>query len=60
MCKYDYGILLKENRGNEISVKLDLEHCEKYSISPVLWEICCQGQDWLPSVKGKIHKEVDL
>ena len=60
MINKNFGILLKENRGNEISVELDLEHPEKYSIPPVLWEMCCQGQDWLPPVKGKVHKEVDL
>ena len=52
MINKDYGILLKEKRGKEISVELDLDHPEKYSIPPVLWKMCCQAQDWLPPVKG--------
>ena len=60
MINKDFGILLKEKRGNEISVELDLDHPEKYSIPPVLWKMCCQAQDWLPPVKGKPHQQIDL
>ena len=56
----DFGILLKENKGNQISVELDLEHPEKYSIPPMLWQMCCQGGDWLPPIKGKKHEIRDL
>ena len=60
MINKDFGILLKEKRGKEISVELDLDHPEKYSIPPVLWKMCCQAQDWLPPVKGKPHQQIDL
>ena len=60
MINKDLGILLRENRGNEISLEFDLEHPEKYSIPPMLWEMCCQGGDWLPPVKGKKHVQRDL
>ena len=60
MINKDFGILLKENRGSEIKVELDLEHPEIYSIPPVLWKMCQEGQNWLPPVKGKQHQEVDL
>ena len=60
MINKDLGILLKEKRGKDISVELDVEHPEKYSIPPVLWKMCCKAQDWLPPVKGKSSKEIDL
>ena len=60
MINKDLGILLRENRGKEISLEFDLEHPEKYSIPPMLWEMCCQGGDWLPPVKGKKHVQRDL
>ena len=60
MINKNFGILLKEKRGKEISVELDLDHPEKYSIPPVLWKMCCQAQDWLPPVKGKPHQKIDL
>ena len=60
MINKDFGILLKENKGNQLSLELDPEHPEKYSIPPVLWKMCCKAQDWLPPVKGKPHKKLDL
>ena len=60
MINKDFGILLKENKGNQLSLELDPEHPEKYSIPPVLWKMCCEAQDWLPPVKGKPHKKLDL
>ena len=60
MINKDFGILLKENKGNQLSLELDPQHPEKYSIPPVLWKMCCEAQDWLPPVKGKSHKKLDL
>ena len=60
MINKDLGILLKEKKGKEINVELDLEHPEKYAIPPALWKMCCQAQDWLPPVKGKPHQKIDL
>ena len=60
MINKDLGILLKEKKGKEISVELDLDHPEKYAIPPALWKMCCQAQNWLPPVKGKPHQKIDL
>ena len=60
MINKDLGILLRENRGKEISLEFDLEHPEKYAIPPMLWEMCKEGGDWLPPVKGKKHVQRDL
>ena len=60
MINKDFGILLKENKGSQISLEIDPDHPEKYSIPPVLWKWCCEAQDWLPPVKGKPHKKLDI
>ena len=53
MLNKDLGILLKEGKGDELNLKLDPDHPEKYSIPDVLWNMCLQNQSWLPPVKGK-------
>ena len=49
----DFGILLKEGKGDKLNLELDPEHPEKYAIPNHLWEMCLSGQDWLPPIKGK-------
>ena len=46
------GVLLKEQRENEINLLLDPVHPELYSIPKLLWALCIKGDDWLPPVKG--------
>ena len=60
MINKDFGILLKENKGSQLSLELDPEHPEKYSIPPLLWKWCVEAQDWLPPVKGKPHNTLDI
>ena len=60
MINKDLGILLREKKGKQISVELDVEHPEKYSIPPELWKMCCQALDFLPPVKGKTKKKLDI
>jgi 2,4-dienoyl-CoA reductase-like NADH-dependent reductase (Old Yellow Enzyme family) len=60
MINKDFGILLKENKGSQLNLELDPDHPEKYSIPPALWKMCTEAQDWLPPVKGKPHKKLDL
>ena len=60
MINKDLGILLKENKGNQISLEIDPEHPEKYSFPPVLWKMCCQGPGGILPIKGKPHKKLDL
>ena len=53
MMNRDFGILLKENKGDKLEVELDPEHPEKYSFPKNLWNMCLQGIDWLPHMKKK-------
>ena len=52
----DFGILLKENKGDKIEVEIDPEKEEKYKLSKTLWNMGLAGM--LP-VKGKVQQEYD-
>ena len=52
----DFGILLKENKGDKIEVEIDPEKEEKYKLSKTLWNIGLAGM--LP-VKGKVQQEYE-
>ena len=58
MLNKDFGILLKEGKGDKLNLELDPEHPEKYSIPSTLWKCCLEGQDWLPPLKGKPRKKI--
>ena len=47
------GVLLKEERGNEINLMLDPVHPEKYCLPNQLWSYCIKGGEWLPPLKRK-------
>ena len=49
----DFAILLKEGKGDKINLELDPNRPELYKIPKPLWEMCLEGQDWLPPIKGK-------
>ena len=49
----DFAILLKEGKGDKINLELDPNRPELYKIPKHLWEMCLEGQDWLPPIKGK-------
>ena len=53
MLNRDFGLLLKEGKGDKLNLELDPEHPEKYSLPKHLWDMCMTGQDWLPPVKGQ-------
>lgn len=53
MLNKDYGILLKEGKGDKLNLELDTEHPEIYSMPKHLWEMCLEGIDWLPPLKKK-------
>ena len=53
MMNKDLGILLKEEREDEINLSLDPVHPEKYSIPNLLWAMCIKGGDGLPPLKIK-------
>lgn len=55
MMNKDFGILLKENKGDKLNLELEPEHPEKYSIPSLLWKMCLSNQNWLPPVKGLPH-----
>ena len=52
----DFGILLKENKGDKIEVEIDPEKEEKYKLSKTLWNMGLAGM--LP-VKEKVQQEYD-
>ena len=53
MINKDLGILLKENRGKEISEEIDPDLPEKYCMPEPLWKMSLQGINFFPSIKGK-------
>ena len=51
------GTILKEGKGEQLILEIDPEHREKYFLPTNLWNMCLQGIDWLPPLKGKVkHK----
>ena len=57
MLNKDFGILLKEGKGDKLNLELDTEHPEKYALPKHLWEMCLEDVDWLPPLKGKPRKK---
>ena len=57
MMNRDFGILLKEGKGDKLDSELDPDHPEKYAMPKHLWEMCMSDQDWLPPIKGKPRKK---
>ena len=55
MLNPNFAILLKEGKGDKINLVLDPEHPELYKLPKHLWEMCLEGQDWLPPIKGKTY-----
>ena len=60
MINRDFGILLKENKGDKLEVEIDPEHPEKYVMPKPLWNMCLLNLSWMPPVKGKQHTENDV
>jgi 2,4-dienoyl-CoA reductase-like NADH-dependent reductase (Old Yellow Enzyme family) len=60
MMNKDLGILLKEKKADKLNLVLDPEHPEIYSIPKNLWGMCLQDLDWLPPVKGKERKALEI
>ena len=58
MVNKDFAVLLKENRGNEISEEIDPEHPEKYCMPEPLWKMCLQGIGYFPNIKGKTFERI--
>jgi len=59
MLNPDFAILLKEGKGDKINLELDPQHPELYKMPKHLWEMCLEGQDWLPPIKGKTYNLCD-
>ena len=57
MINRDFGILLKENKGDKIEVEIDPENPEKYKMATPFWKMCLEG--FMAPVKGKVYKEYD-
>ena len=59
MLNPDFAILLKEGKGDKLNLELDPEHPELYKLPKHLWEMCQEGQDWLPPIKGKKYNKTE-
>ena len=59
MVNRDFGILLKEGKGSQLSLEIDPDHPEKYAMSDNLWKMSCQGLRYFPPVKGKTGNRID-
>ena len=59
MLNPDFAILLKEGKGDKINLELDPQHPELYKMPKHLWEMCLEGQDWFPPIKGKTYNLSD-
>ena len=46
------GTKLFECKAEEIVTELDLDKDDHYDIPEPLWNMCKNGEDWLPPVKG--------
>ena len=60
MINKNLGILLKENKGNQLGLEIDPDHPEKYAMPDNLWKLSIQGIDYYPPVKGKATKRLDV
>ena len=60
MMNRDFGILLKENKGDKLEVEIDPEHPEKYVMPKPLWDMVLLNMSWMPPIKGKKHDENDV
>ena len=60
MTNKNLGILLKENKGNQLGLEIDPDHPEKYAMPDNLWKLSIQGIDYYPPVKGKGNKRLDV
>ena len=57
MINKDFGILLKENKGDQLGLEIDPDHPEKYAMPENLWKLSIQGINYYPPVKGKENIE---
>ena len=54
------GIMLKEGKGEQLNLEIVPDHREKYFIPTNLWNMCLQGMDWMPPLKGKIKNKEEF
>ena len=59
MLNPDFAILLKEGKGDKINLGFGPKLPELYKMPKHLWEMCLEGQDWLPPIKGKTYNLSD-
>ena len=59
MINRNLGILLKENKGDQLGIEIDPEHPEKYVMPDNLWKMSCQGIGYFPPIKGKKYEGLD-
>ena len=59
MMNRDFGLLLKENKGDQLDLELDPDHPEKYAMPEPLWKMSLQGINYFPAIKGKKVDRLD-
>ncbi len=60
MLTPNIATLLKEGRETDIVSELDPNQADHYRIPDRLWNLCVQGSEWLPPVKGKAWQLADI
>ena len=60
MVNRDLGILLKENKGDQLGLEIDPDYPERYAMSETLWKMSIQGIGIFPPIKGKETKRYDV
>ncbi|TDQ57976.1 2,4-dienoyl-CoA reductase-like NADH-dependent reductase (Old Yellow Enzyme family) [Mesocricetibacter intestinalis] len=60
MLNPQFAKLIADGRENEIVVELDPARPDHYGIPDHLWQLCVQGGDWLPPLKGKGWQPLDI
>ena len=60
MINRELGILLKENKGDQLELEIDPEHPERYAMPENLWKLSIQGINYYPPVKGKEKNRLDI
>ena len=60
MLNPNIATLLQAKRYSEIISEFDPEQADHYGYPDLLWQYNCDGGNWLPPVKGKVHTPLNV
>lgn len=60
MMNPNLGELLASGKEDQIVTEIDLEKEDHYAMPLPLWKMCGKAMGWMPPVKGKVTKRLDL